>query len=577
MFKLLKYIGDRWWAAILGPLFAILEVVFDVAIPYVMSLIIDVGINQRGGDIDYIIQMGGIMCLLALVGGICGALSGWLTAVASGRFVRNLRLKMYEKIQKFSFRNIEHFSVPSVVMRLTTDMRMMRMAVVAIIRLMIRAPFNLLFSAYMVWRLNNTLAGIFAIAIPILGTGLYIITTMAHPRFMQLMTKFDSLNSDLQENISGIRVVKTFVRQKYEKEKFTDSSRSVRAAQRYAESLIILTEPFFSLVMYACMIAVAWFGGKFVIAGNLLPGEFMSYLSYLRAIMFSLLMLSNGMMQVVMAQASVRRTRAILDEKIDITDDDASADTVLNDGSVVFKDVSFKYTEDAEKMALEHVDLEIKSGETIGILGPTGSSKTTLVQLIPRLYDATEGSVIIGGHPVKDYKLNVLRQQVAMVLQKNELFSGTIEENMKWGDEQATHQQVVEACKCAQADDFICSLTDGYNTELGQGGVNVSGGQKQRLCIARALLKKPKIIIMDDSTSAVDTDTDHRIQLALKKELASMTTIIIAQRVASVKEADRIVIMDSGRISDVGTHQELIKRNAVYRDLYHTQMEGVGE
>ena len=577
MYRLLKYIGDRWWAAVLGPLLAIAEVVFDVAIPYVMSLIIDVGITARGGDVGYIAQMGGLMVLLSLAGGVCGALSGWLSSIASARFVRNIRLKMYEKMQQFSFRNIEHFSVPSVVMRLTTDMRMMRMAVVAIIRLMIRAPFNLLFSAYMVWRLNNVLAGIFAIAIPILGTGLYIITALAHPRFVRLMAKFDDLNSDLQEDIAGIRVVKTFVRQEHEKAKFKDSSRAVRAAQVYAESLIILTQPFFELVMYACMIAVAWFGGRFVIAGSLTTGEFVSYLAYLRAILFSLLMLSNGLMQVVMAQASVDRANAILNEKVDITDDDADAALQLQDGSIEFRDVSFKYESDARKMALSDVNLRIASGEVVGILGATGASKTTLVQLIPRLYDATQGQVIVGGHDVRQYKLANLRQQVAMVLQKNTLFSGTIEDNLKWGNPEATHQQVVEACQCAQAEDFIMASPKGYQTDLGQGGVNVSGGQKQRLCIARALLKKPKIIIMDDSTSAVDTDTDHRIQLALKQRLSGMTTIIIAQRVASVKEADRIVIMDGGRIIDQGSHAELMSRNDVYRDLYHTQMEGVAE
>ncbi len=575
MFKLLKHIGDRWWAAVLGPLFAIAEVVFDVAIPYVMSLIIDVGITQRGGDIDYIIQMGIYMCLLALGGGISGALSGWLTSIAGARFVRNLRMRMYEKIQQFSFKNIEHFSVPSVVMRLTTDMRMMRMAVISIIRLLVRAPFNLLFSAYMVWRLNNTLAGIFAIAIPILATGLYIITMKAHPRFVKLMAGFDDMNADLQENIAGIRVVKTFVREKYEDEKFEKSSGGVKAAQRYAESLVILTDPFFQLVMYACMIAIAWFGGKFVIAGSLTTGAFISYLAYLRSILFSLLMVSNALMQIVMAQASVDRTNAVLNEKIDISDEQADSGLQLTDGSVEFKNVAFKYDENAAKMALEGVNLKINSGETIGILGPTGSSKSTMVQLIPRLYDVSVGQVLVSGHDVREYKLANLRQQVAMVLQKNELFSGTIEDNMKWGNPDADHQQVVEACRCAQADDFIMSFPKGYQTDLGQGGVNVSGGQKQRLCIARALLKQPKIIIMDDSTSAVDTDTDHRIQLALKQKLAGMTTIIIAQRVASVKEADRIVIMDNGTIADIGTHQQLLSRNAVYRDLYQTQMEGV--
>ena len=578
MFKLLKnYTKDGWWAAILGPLFTIIEVIFDAVIPYVMSLIIDEGITNRGGDVDYIFKMGLVMVGLAFLAAITGALSGLFSSISSTRFVRNIRHAIYEKIQTFDFANIEKYPVPTVVMRLTTDMRMMRMAYVAIVRLLVRAPFNLAISAYMVFKLNNTLAGIFAIAIPVLGTGLVLIVRKAHPRFRKMMLKFDALDATLEENIDGIRVVKSFVREKYEMDKFSNSSSDVTKSQRSAESIVILNRPFFELVMYACMILVSWFGGKYIIVGTMTTGQFMSYLAYLRAIMFSLLIFSDVVMQITMASASVDRANEILDEEPSIKDDEASESLEVQDGTIEFKNVSFKYSNDAENYVLSDVNLKINSGEVIGILGTTGSSKTTLVQLIPRLYDSSLGEVFVSGHNVKEYKLEKLRDAVAMVLQKNTLFSGSIEENLKWGNPNATHEEVVEACKCAQANDFIEHFQNKYDTELGQGGVNVSGGQKQRICIARALLKKPKIIILDDSTSAVDTDTDHRIQLALKEKLSGMTTIIIAQRVSSVKEANRIVVMDNGKIINIGNHNELMRNCEVYRDLYNTQMEGVSE
>jgi len=578
MLRLLrKYTQDGWWAALLGPVFVILEVLFEVFIPYVMSLIIDVGINERGGDLDYIVKMGGLMVLLALGACVTGIAAGFLSSISSSRFVRNLRNHMFEKIQTYDFKNIERFNVSTVVMRLTTDMRMMRMAYVAIVRMLIRSPINLIISSYMVWRMNSRLAMIFAVAIPVLFTGLYTITTKAHPRFVTMMTRYDEMNNDLKENIEGIRVVKTFVREGYEENKFEEKSLAVTTAQRYAEGLVILSDPFFQLVMYACMIAIAWFGGNHIIQGIMTTGQFMSYLSYVRAILFSLMMVSNALLQIVMAQASVTRANEILDEKTDIDDSKADAGVQVENGDIEFRNVSFKYDENSENEALSDIDLKIASGEVIGIIGSTGSSKTTLVQLIPRLYEATKGEVLVGGRNVKEYKLKNLREAVSMVLQKNTLFSGTIEENLKWGNPNATHEEVVEACRNAQAHDFIMAKPEGYDTDLGQGGVNVSGGQKQRLCIARALLKKPKIIILDDSTSAVDTDTDHRIQLALKENLGDMTTIIIAQRIASIKEADRIVIMNEGKIDDVGTHEELLERNEVYRDLYQTQLRGVQE
>lgn len=574
---LMKYTKDGWWAAVLGPVFVIIEVIFEVFIPYVMSLIIDVGINQRGGDINYIMKMGGLMVLLALGACFTGIAAGFLSSISSSRFAMHLRNGMFEKIQAYDFKNIEKFNVSTVVMRLTTDMRMLRMAYIAIVRLLVRAPINLIISSIMVYRMNSNLAIIFAYAIPILAIGLYTITVNAHPRFVTMMGKYDQLNLGLKENIEGIRVVKTFVREDYEQEKFTNKSFAVTTAQRFAEGLVILSDPFFQLVMYSCMIAIAWIGGNNIVQGNMTTGQFMSYLAYVRVILFSLMMVSNGLLQIVMAQASVTRANEILSEKIDIDDSNADESLLVENGDIEFRDVSFKYDENSENEALSNINVAIKSGEVIGIIGSTGSSKTTLVQLIPRLYEASKGEVLVGGRNVKEYKLKNLRDAVSMVLQKNTLFSGTIEENMRWGNPDATHEEIVEACKNAQAHDFIMAREKGYDTDLGQGGVNVSGGQKQRLCIARALLKKPKIIILDDSTSAVDTDTDHRIQLALKEKLGHMTTIIIAQRVASIKEADRIIIMNDGRIDDIGTHEELLKRNEFYSDLYQTQQQGVAE
>ncbi len=578
MFKLLrKYTKDGWWAALLGPIFTISEVVFDALIPLVMTDIIDIGIYEMNGDMSYIINKGLSIVLLAICAAISGALSGFFSSISSCRFVKNIRIAMFEKIQTWDFANIEKYPVPTVVMRLTTDMRTMRMAYVSIVRMLVRAPFNLLISFYFVYKINSQMAMIFAVAGPILCAGLIILYSKAHPRFREMMRKFDELDANLEENIEGIRVVKTFVRENYEEDKFEKSSSNVKNAQRHAENIVIIDRPFFELIMYTVMILISWLGGKSIVVGTMTTGEFMAYLSYVKAILFALLMIADVFMQIVMSQSCVDRANEVLDEESNIKDDNCDPNLLVEDGSIEFDNVSFKYSADAEKYVLSDINLKINSGEVIGILGPTGSSKTTLVQLIPRLYDTSKGSIKVGGHDVRDYKLVNLRQAVAMVLQKNTLFSGTIEENMLWGNPNASHEDVVQACKDAQADEFIVARKEGYNFDLGQGGVNVSGGQKQRLCIARALLKKPKIIILDDSTSAVDTDTDHRIQLALKKNLKGMTTIIIAQRVASIKEADRIVIMEEGKIADIGNHNELIERNEVYRDLYNTQMEGVKE
>lgn len=579
MFSLVfKYTGKHKKAAILTPILMILEVLFDVLIPFVMAKIIDVGVNGAdGADINYILKMGLIMVLLSMCAMVCGGLAGYTSAVASSGFVYNLRNAMFEKINTYSFSNIEKFEVPSLVTRMTNDMRLMRMAYVAIVRHLFRAPINLFFSALMVYKINNDLAIIFWIAIPILALGLFLIAYNAYPRFKVLMSKFDKMNAKLEENFIAIRVVKTFVREKFEKMKFKQTSKEVKDYQRKAESILLFNDPLFNLVMYSCMIAVSWIGGNFIINQMMSVGEFMSYLSYLKQILFALMMISSIMMQILFAQASVERANEVLNETVDITDQGNDETLLLKDGSIKFKNVSFAYSKKAQKMTLSDINLEIFSGETVGIIGSTGSSKTSLVQLIPRLYDATIGDVIVGGHNVKDYKLDNLRKEIGVVLQKNVLFSGTIKENLLWGDENATFDEIVEACKVAQAHDFICSFPDGYLTDLGQGGVNVSGGQKQRICIARALLKKPKIIILDDSTSAVDTDTDKKIRQALKERLADMTTIIIAQRISSVMDADKIVVMEDGRIADIGKHEELLLKNEVYADLYYTQLKGVSQ
>ncbi len=579
MIRLIReYTGEFKKQAILAPIFVTLEVLLGVLIPYVMSLIIDVGINgENGSDMNYIYKMGAFMVVLAVLSMVFGALSGITASTASSGFVRNVRLALFEKIQSFSFANMDQFEVPSLVTRVTKDLREIRMAYISIVRQLVRTPVQLIICTIIVFSINKSLGLVFAVAIPILGVGLFLISKYAHPRFRILMSKFDGLNASLEENFIGMRVVKTFVREDFEKEKFKNSSDDVLKSQRHAESLVILNNPFFTLVMYCCLIAIYWFGGRYIMGGTMTTGEFMSYVTYTRTILFSLLGLSGSLMQIINAQASIDRICEVLDTESEITDDDNDESLVLEDGSIKFDNVSFKYSQKANRNALENINLEIKSGETIGIIGPTGSGKTSLIQLIPRLYDVTEGSVVVGGHDVRKYKLDNLRKEVAIVLQKNVLFSGSIEENLKWGNPNATHKEVVEACECAQADDFVSSFPDGYETDLGQGGVNVSGGQKQRLCIARALLKKPKIIILDDSTSAVDTDTDKRIRAALKERLSGMTTIIIAQRITSVMDSDKIIVMGDGKIEDVGTHDELLARNELYRSLYETQQQGVSE
>ncbi|MBR3843570.1 MAG: ABC transporter ATP-binding protein [Christensenellaceae bacterium] len=576
MKKLLKLLGKYKKYAILTPIFVFLEVVFDTVIPVIMGLIIDNGINgPNGSDIPYVLKMGGIMIVLSLLAMLTGALSGHFGAVASTGFTKHIRIKMFNRIQDYSFANIDKFSTASLVTRLTNDNMQIRMAFMMMIRMLARAPLLLIFSTFMVLKINASLAVVFLIAIPILGTGLFLISSKAHPRFKVMMRKIDAMNADLQENLVGIRVVKTFVRGEYEKAKFRKSSDGVRNQQRFAEKLVILNNPFFELVMYSCMIAISWLGGQYMIAGDMTVGDFMTYISYIRQVLFSLMLISMSLMQIIIAQASIDRVLEVIEEDLDITDDGNDEKLLPTDGSIEFKNVNFKYFKTGKKNVLSDINLKIESGQTVGIIGGTGSAKSSLVQLIPRLYEVTEGEVLVGGVDVRKYKLDNLRNDVAMVLQKNVLFSGTIKENIKWGKPDATDEEVIEACKAAQADDFISSFPNGYETELGQGGVNVSGGQQQRLCIARALMKKPKIIILDDSTSAVDTDTDKRIRTALKEKLAGMTTIIIAQRIASVQDADLIVVMDDGKIIETGNHESLLESSEIYRDLYYSQLQGV--
>ncbi len=504
-----------------------------------------------------------------------GALSGKFAAIAGTGFAKGVRKSLFEKIQDFSFYNVDRYSTASLVTRLTTDVTNTQMAFMTVIRILVRGPAMLIFATAMAITINARMSLIFAVAIPVLAVSLFFIMTKAHPRFKIMLKKYDNLNSTVQEDLVAIHTVKSFVREDYENKKFMDCSEEVRKTQVHAEKLIILNGPIMQLCMYGCMIAVFFFGANLTINGMMTTGDITSFITYIMQILMSLMMIAMSLVQVVLSRASMSRIVEVIDEKIDI--DDTSADPSLKpmDGSVVFNDVKFGYSKNAGNLVFNGIDFSIKSGETVGIIGGTGSAKSTLVQLIPRLYDVCGGSVVVGGHDVREYKLRNLRDDVAMVLQKNVLFSGTILENLRWGNENATMEQVIEAAKAAEAHDFIMSFPKGYDTDLGQGGVNVSGGQKQRLCIARALLKNPKIIILDDSTSAVDTATDARIRAAFRKNLKHITTIIIAQRISSVSDADKIIVMDDGKIDGIGTHDELMKSNEIYREVYASQMKGV--
>ena len=544
----------------------------EISIPVLMSRIVDIGIPRQ--DLAYIVKIGLLMVLMAILGMFAGALSSRLAAKASMGFASELRNGLFKSVQSFSFSNIDRFSSASLVTRLTTDVTNAQNAFQMCIRMLVRSPVMLIGATIMAFSINSSLVAVFLITIPILAVTLFLITKTAHPRFIAMLKKYDGLNSAVQENLISIRVVKSFVRSDYEKAKFKNANDGLMDASMRAEKVVIFNMPIMQLSVYACIIAILWFGGGLIANGSMETGELISFISYVTQILMSLMMICMAFTNLVISRASLTRITEVLNEQ-PVIKDSAQEDLEVADGSIEFRNVTFAYYSTAEEVNIKNVNLKIHSGETIGIIGGTGSAKSTLVQLIPRLYDVNQGEVLVGGRNVKDYKLKTLRSSVAMVLQKNVLFSGTIKDNLRWGNAQATDQEIEESCRAACAHDFITGFPNGYETELGQGGVNVSGGQKQRLCIARALLCKPKILILDDSTSAVDTATDASIRDALKTALKGSTKIIIAQRITSVCEADRIIVMDDGSISDIGTHKELLERNEIYREVYNSQQKGV--
>lgn len=557
--------------AILSPLYVLVESLLDVAIPFVMAGLIDKGIEA--GNMSMILRYGAILAGFALVALTFGALSGRSCARATAGFARNLRHDMFHHLQVYSFSNIDKFSSAGLVTRLTTDVSNVQNAFMMIIRTLIRCPAMLIFAMVMSFRINHDISLIFLAVIPILGVGLYLIIKHVHPVFERVFKTYDRLNGVVQENLSGIRVVKNFVREDHEIEKFDTISGTIYKDFSLAERILALNSPLMQGCVYACMILVSWLGAKQIVIGNMSTGNLMSFFTYIMQILSSLMMLSMVFVMITMSRASAERIVEVLDEESDITNCDNPVYEV-KDGSVEFTDVSFSYAKRPDKTVLDDIDLIIPSGQTVGIIGGTGSSKSSLVQLIPRLYDVTGGCVKVGGVDVRNYDLQTLRHNVAMVLQKNTLFSGTIKENLRWGNPDATDEELVHACRLAQADDFIRTFPDGYDTYIEQGGTNVSGGQKQRLCIARAILRKPKILILDDSTSAVDTKTDALIRQAFREEIPNTTKIIIAQRISSVMDADQIVVMDNGRINACGTHEELLANNEIYREVYESQQKG---
>ena len=556
---------------ILTPIFVIFEVAFDVLIPMMMAQLIDKGIEA--GSMENIVRYGVLLVVMALVALLFGALSGRFAAKAATGFSRNLRREMYHNVQDFSFSNIDKFSTGGIITRLTTDVTNVQMAFMMIIRIAVRCPIMLICAWALTFTINPKLALIFLVVIPILALGLYLIMTNAHPIFERVFKKYDWLNNVVQENLLGIRVVKSFVREDHERAKFGNVSNEIFTDFTKAEKLISFNAPLMQLCVYGCMLTVSWVGAHLVVGGEITTGNLTSMFSYIMMILMSLMMCSMVLVQIILARASAERIYELLSEESDLKNP-AHPVTEVKDGSVVFENVSFSYANDPSKECLKDVNLTVKSGETVGILGGTGTSKTTLVQLIPRLYDATEGRVLVGGVDVRDYDMETLRQQVAMVLQKNVLFSGSIKENLRWGDADATDEQMVHMCRLAQADPFIQEFPEQYNTHIEQGGSNVSGGQKQRLCIARALLKRPKILILDDSTSAVDTKTDALIRQAFRNEIPDTTKFIIAQRISSIEDADKILVMEGGKISAMGTHQELLQSCQTYREIYDSQTKG---
>lgn len=571
--KLLHYVRGYVKTSVLTPIVVMAEVVLEVFIPLYMSRIIDVGIPNA--DLPYVLKTGGVMVLMALGALLFGALGARLAVYSSNGAAKNLRLALFDKIESFSFKNTDKFSTASLVTRLTNDITNVQQSFQMMIRLLARSPLMLILATVFAVRISPELSVIILLAIPILGGAMAFISKLAFPRFEAMLKKYDSMNARTQETLVAIRVVKSFVRGDYETVRFSESAAALKNAQKRAEKLFVIASPIMQITMYGCILGVIWLGGGHVLNGGLQSGALISFITYITQILVALMMITMAFVNFVLSSASAKRICEVLDEVPAIGDEQADPSLTVKNGSIEFSDVCFSYADDPNNLTLEHIDLSIRSGEVIGIIGGSGSGKTSLVQLIPRLYDVLSGSVRVAGHDVREYPVETLRAAVGMVLQKNVLFSGTIEENLRWGNADATQAQIEAACRAACAHDFITRFPDGYQTVLGQGGVNVSGGQKQRLCIARALLKSPKILILDDSTSAVDTATDASIRESFRTALPETTKLIIAQRITSIMDADRILVLNDGKIDAVGTHEELLAHNKIYQEVYYSQQKGV--
>ena len=571
---LLKEVKEYKFVSIITPLFMILEVLMEMLIPFLMASIIDDGVNA--GNIQHIYKVGGIMIVAAVVGLFAGMAGGKFGAKASAGFAKNLREAMFNHIQTFSFSNIDKYSTAGLVTRLTTDVTNIQNAYQMVLRMFTRAPASLICAMIMAFRINARLSNIYLIAVLLLGTILVLIMSHATRYFQQAFPKYDELNASVQENVSAVRVVKAYVREEQETNKFKKASENIYRIFVKAECNLVYNAPLMQLTVYSCILLISWIGAKMIVATTLTTGELMSLLAYCMNILMSLMMMSMVFVMVSMSTASIRRISEILNETSDLKNPENPL-LEVEDGSIEFSHVYFSYKKDSEEPVLKDINLKIRSGETIGIIGGTGSAKTSLVNLVSRLYDVTEGEILVGGHNVKDYDMEALRNQVSVVLQNNVLFSGSILDNLRWCDKEATEEECRNACVLACADEFIQRFPDGYQTHIEQGGSNVSGGQKQRLCIARALLKKPKILILDDSTSAVDTATDAKIRRAFREEIPDTTKLIIAQRISSVQDADRIIVMEEGKINGFGTHEELVANNEIYREVYESQTQGGGD
>lgn len=557
--------------SILTMIFLAGEVFAEMMIPYLMAKVLDRGFETK--DIQYIIQIGLLMAVLALISMTCGILGGKFSSDASAGFAANLREDIYRNIQRFSFQNIDRFSTPSLITRLTTDITNIQFAFQMVLKTVIRAPFMIVFAFIMAAYTNLKLSMIILAVIPFLGAALIFLIYRVHPYFVKVFRQYDHLNQTVQEVINGVRVVKSFVREEKEIDRFKEASEQIKQVFMKAEKLIALNSPIMQIAVYSSLLVVYWFGAKFVVAGSMTPGTLTSFIMYMLQILNSLMMFSMIFVMIVISEASCERVAEVLTEKSTLTNPENPVTTIEN-GEIEFKNVSFKYYPEAQEADLANISFKIESGQTIGIIGGTGSGKSSLIQLIPRLYDTTQGEVYVAGRNVKEYDLVTLRDQIAMVLQKNTLFSGTILENLRWGDKDASLAEVKRMASLAQADQFVSTFPEEYNTVLDQGGNNVSGGQKQRLTIARALLKKPKILILDDSTSAVDTKTDAKIRQAFKEEIPNTTKIIVAQRVSSIQDADKIIVLDEGKINGIGTHEELLANNQIYQEVYESQVKG---